>query len=108
MYDVSDREREAPRIPRRNQGPGMDKLATHLEEQTLISQSSLAPRPNSSELDDSVAGRLAEQLYSFHGCPSDAHDACDDEYTQSPDSHTLISDLLHFQKPGGSIPNVLE
>ena len=51
MYDVSDREREAPRIPRRNQDPegpmdpkddcqedpGMYKSATHLKEQTLVS-----------------------------------------------------------------------
>ena len=58
-------------------------------------------------LDDSVADRLVEQLYSFHGCTSDAHNACDDEYAQSPDSYTSIPELLHFQNPGGSIPDVL-
>jgi len=72
IYDDSDREREAQRIPRRNQDlqgpidpkghhqedhyqedPRMDELATHLEEQTLISQSGLALHLNSSEMDDS-------------------------------------------------------
>jgi hypothetical protein len=122
IYDVSDREREAQRGPRRNQDPQapidprnhrqedprMDELATHLEEQTLISQLGLAPHPNSSEIDDSLAGQLAEQLYSFHGCTTDAHNACDDKYTQSPDSYTSIPELLRSQKPGGSIPDVLK
>jgi hypothetical protein len=59
-------------------------------------------------MDDSLAGRLVEQLHSFHGCTTDAHNACDDEYAQSPDSYTTIPELYRSQKPGGSIPNVLK
>jgi hypothetical protein len=77
------------------------------EELALPSQLGRSPPPDSAGLDDSVADRLVEQLYSFHGCTSDAHNACDDEYAQSPDSYTSIPKLLRFQKPGGSIPDVL-
>jgi hypothetical protein len=78
--------------------PGMDELATHLEGQTLSSQSGLALHLNSSEMDDSLAGRLARQLYSIHGCTTDAHNACDDEYAQSPNSYTSIPEFLRSQK----------
>jgi hypothetical protein len=57
--------------------------------------------------DDSVAGRLAEQLLSFYGCTSDAHDACDTEYAQSPASYTTLSDILSSQGLEASVPDVL-
>src|SRR5208282_4777236 len=115
IYGVSDREREAQRLPRGNQDaqddsdyqdsiedPEMD------EELALPSQFRRTLPLDSAGIDDSVADRLVEQLYSFHGCTSDAHDACDDEYAQSPDSYTSISDLFCSQKPSGSIPDVLK
>jgi hypothetical protein len=115
IYGVSDGEREAQRLPRGNQdalddSDYQDSLEDPKtdEELAMPSQFSRTPSLNPVELDDSVADRLVEQLYSFHGCSSDAHDAHDDEYAQSPDSYTSISDLFRLQKPGGSIPDVLK
>jgi hypothetical protein len=135
IYGVSDGEQEARRLPRGNQdaqadldhqdGLGDPEMDEELdaqddsdsqdgledpemdEEPALPSQFGHNPPLDSVGSDDSVADRLAEQLYSFHGCPSEAHDAHDDEYAQSPDSYTYISDLFRLQKPGGSIPDVL-
>jgi len=118
IYGVSDGEREARRLPRGNQDAPDDsdyldsledlEIDEEEEELALPSQFCRTPSPNSARLDDSVADRLVEQLYSFHGCPSAAHDAHDDEHAQSPDSYTSISNLFRLQKPGGSIPDVLK
>jgi hypothetical protein len=77
------------------------------EELALPSQFGHALPLDSVGSDDSVVDRLVEQLYSFHGCTSEAHDAHNDEYAQSPDSYTYISELFHCQKPSSSIPDVL-
>jgi len=89
----------------------IDELASHLQNQTLSAASSAAPSPPPSDAssdagnadDDSVVNRLVEQLYSFHGCSNEAHNACDAEQV----SYTSISDILSFQEPGRHIPDVL-
>lgn len=107
----------------------MDQLAVHLGKQSLNSQGSLGksprksrPKSRTAKSADSaansvadlvvagrleVAGRLAEQFYSFHGCTDDAYNACDAEYTQSQALYTTIPEILRFQEPGTLVPDAL-
>ena len=111
IYGVSDGEQEARRLPRGTQDDSdyQDSLEDPEidEELALPSQFRRTLPLDSVGIDDSMVDQLVEQLYSFHSCTSDAYNACNDEYAQSSNSYTSILKLLRFQKPSGSIPNVL-
>jgi hypothetical protein len=59
--------------------------------------------------DNPTAIQLIQQLHSFQGCTDEAHSSHDNEHAQMHPKAACnaLSDLLDFQKPNSSIPNVL-
>jgi hypothetical protein len=71
------------------------------------SHSGNSHQPKLPDFDDSIATRLVEQLYSFHGCTNSIHEEQDNEYNQFQDACTSLADISSFWAPGSPIPDVL-